>query len=304
MQYLNTKELIQFELDQIENRKNGYVSYVSSGFESLDVSLGGNGFENGKISIIAGRPGMGSTMVSLNILVKQIAQTKEDEIVILILNKQNTRTVFQRILGVAHEIEIKKIQNYQLDDNQLHAIKNGFISNQIEKSLIIIDNIQAGIKGLDNLINALMRKGKKVKQLFIDSYHNLIIESSETINLGIEETLSYLKSVSFKFSFPVLLSTSVSRSLESRKGVKIPKLNDVIGSKYFAEYVDFVYVLYRSNYYELDTKVDEELNQLQLFCKKNIYGNIGVIDFTYSLEFQKIDSIDYSLNMNSNTNKV
>ena len=304
MQYLNTKELLKFELDQIENREKGFITCVSSGYESLDVSLGGSGFENGKISIIAGRPGMGSTMVLLNILVNQITHTKEEEIVILILNKQNTRTTFQRILGIAHKIEIKKIQNYQLDDNQIQEIKYGHLSSQIEKSLIIIDNIEAGIIDLDNLINAFLRKGKKIKQLFIDSFHNLNIEKSEKSNLGIEEALSYLKSASSKFSFHVLLSTSVSRSLESRQGVKVPRLIDVIGAKYFSKYVDFVYVLYRSNYYELGSKVDIESDKLQLICKKNLYGNLGYIDFAYNLELQKIELIDYSLNMNSITNKV
>ena len=77
MQYTSTRTLLDIEFEQLNKRIAGLHFGISSGYPLFDESLGGAGFENGSLIVIGGRPGMGSTMLALNILMNQIGNFNE-----------------------------------------------------------------------------------------------------------------------------------------------------------------------------------------------------------------------------------
>jgi replicative DNA helicase len=304
MEYIKTKDLLAGLINNIHNRLSESHFSKPTGFPALDSSLGGNGFQNRTLTLIAGRPGMGSTMFSLNILAHQLSCISDGQVIVYITTSDSALNIIQRIMAIAYEIDINNIQNSQLSSVQMNQINEGLFNRRLEEGLILIQQTTPNVFDLENLINNLKQEGKVISQLYIDSLTDVKAENSLKPAKQIEMVLCHLKRLCVKYSFPILLLTKVSRSVEQRKGLKIPQLKDLKGAQYFFDKADFIYFLFRSSYYNIQTKSDQVDDDFQLFCRKNLYGQIGIIDFKIQLNMQKIISNSYSLSINDNMNNV
>jgi len=286
MQYTSTKTLLDIEFEQLNKRIAGLHFGISSGYPLLDESLGGAGFENGSLIVIGGRPGMGSTMLALNILINQVRDFKENELAIYIATKDSAAIMMQRILAVAYETEIANIQNGKLSMEQLQEFKNGEIGLKLVNSLVLVEAEKPTICEISSLIEQLTSQGKKIKFLTIDTLHHLYADS----NVSIGKILDDLRVVATKFQFPVLLIGEVLRSVEYREGPKIPQLKDLKDSRSIASKVDQVYFVLRPAYYEIPDESGILANDFQLICKKNRYGPLHFVDLHVNLKNLKITS--------------
>jgi replicative DNA helicase len=286
MQYTSTKTLLDIEFEQLNKRIAGLHFGISSGYPLLDESLGGAGFENGSLIVIGGRPGMGSTMLALNILINQVRDFKENELAIYIATKDSAAIMMQRILAVAYETEIANIQNGKLSMEQLQEFKNGEIGLKLVNSLVLVEAEKPTICEISSLIEQLTSQGKKIKFLTIDTLHHLYADS----NVSIGKILDDLRVIATKFQFPVLLIGEVLRSVEYREAPKIPQLKDLKDSRSIASKVDQVYFVLRPAYYEIPDESGILANDFQLICKKNRYGPLHFVDLHVNLKNLKITS--------------
>jgi replicative DNA helicase len=304
MEYIKTKDLLAGLINNIHNRSAESYFSKPTGFPAFDSSLGGNGFQDQTLTVIAGRPGIGTTMFSLNILVNQLSCMSDGQVIVYITTSDSALNIIQRIIAIAYEIEINKIHNSHLNSVQLSQINEGLFNKRLEDGLILIQQITPNIFDIEKLINKLKQEGKDVYQLYLDSLSDINAENYLKPDKQIEIVLYHLKRLCVKYSFPILSLSKVSRSVEQRKGLKIPQLKDLQGAQYFFDKADFIYFLFRSSYYNIKTEIDQVDDNLQLFCRKNLYGQIGIIDFKVQLNIQKIIPNNYNLSINDNTNNV
>ncbi len=288
MKYTSTKTLMDIEFEQLNKRIAGLHFGISSGYPLFDESLGGAGFENGSLIVVGGRPGMGSTMLALNILINQIGNFNDNEVSIYIATKDSAAIMMQRILAVAHETEIASLQNGKISMEQLERIKNGDIGSKLENSLVLVEAEKPTIQEIRNLIEQLTSQGKKIKFLTIDTVHNLHAGGQVAGGVGIEKMLDDLRVIAAKFQFPVLLLGEVLRSVEYREGPKIPQLKDLKDSRPITSRVDQVYFVLRPTYYEIPGESCVLDNDFQLICKKNKYGPLHFMDLHFNLKNLKI----------------
>lgn len=288
MKYMSTKTLMDNEFEQLNKRIAGLHFGISSGYPLFDESLGGAGFENGSIIVVGGRPGMGSTMLALNILINQIGNFNDNEVSIYIATKDSAAIMMQRILAVAYETEIASLQNGKISMEQLEQIKNGDIGSKLENSLVLIQAENPTIHGILSLIEQLTSQGKKIRFLTIDTVHSLHPGDQVAGDVGIEKMLDDLRVVATKFQFPVLLIGEVLRSVEYREGPKIPQLKDLKDSRSIASKVDQVYFVLRPAYYEIPRESNILANDFQIICKKNRYGPLHFMDLQVNLKNLKI----------------
>ena len=288
MKYTSTKTLMDIEFEQLNKRIAGLHFGISSGYPLFDESLGGAGFENGSLIVIGGRPGMGSTMLALNILINQIRDFKENELAIYIATKDSAAIMMQRILAVAHETEIASLQNGKISMEQLERIKNGDIGSKLENSLVLVEAEKPTIQEIRKLIEQLTSQGKKIKFLTIDTVHSLHAGGQVSGGVGIEKMLDDLRVIAAKFQFPVLLLGEVLRSVEYREGPKIPQLKDLKDSRPITSRVDQVYFVLRPVYYEIPGESCVLDNDFQIICKKNKYGPLHFMDLHFNLKNLKI----------------
>ena len=286
MQYTSTKTLLDIEFEQLNKRIAGLHFGISSGYPLFDESLGGAGFENGSLIVIGGRPGMGSTMLALNILINQVRDFKENELAIYIATKDSAAIMMQRILAVAYETEIANIQNGKLSMEQLQEFKNGEIGLKLVNSLVLVEAEKPTICEISSLMEQLTSQGKMIKFLTIDTLHHLYADS----HVSIGKILDDLRAMATKFQFPVLLTGEVLRSVEYREGPKIPQLKDLKDARFISDKVDQVYFVLRPAYYEIPGESSMLANDFQLICKKSKYGPLHFIDLQVNLKNLKITS--------------
>jgi replicative DNA helicase len=286
MQYTSTRTLLDIEFEQLNKRIAGLHFGISSGYPLFDESLGGAGFENGSLIVIGGRPGMGSTMLALNILINQIRDFKENELAIYIATKDSAAIMMQRIIAVAYETEIANIQKGNLSMEQLQEFKNGEIGLKLVNSLVLVEAEKPTICEINSLMEQLTSQGKKIKFLTIDTLHHLYADSYVSIG----KILDDLRVIATKFQFPVLLTGEVLRSVEYREGPKIPQLKDLKDSRSIASKVDQVYFVLRPAYYEIPGESSILANDFQLICKKSKYGPLHFMDLQVNLTNLKITS--------------
>lgn len=284
MQYTSTKTLLDIEFEQLNKRIAGLHFGISSGYPLFDESLGGAGFENGSLIVIGGRPGMGSTMLALNILINQILDFKENELAIYIATKDSAAIMMQRILAVAYETEIANIQNGKLSMEQLQEFKNGEIGLKLVNSLVLVEAEKPTICEISSLMEQLTSQGKKIKFLTIDTLHDLYADSYVSIG----KILDDLRVMAAKFQFPVLLTGEVLRRVEYREGPKIPQLKDLKDARSISGKVDQVYFVLRPAYYEIPGESNILANDFQLICKKSKYGPLHYMDLQVNLKNLKI----------------
>lgn len=284
MQYTSTKTLLDIEFEQLNKRIAGLHFGISSGYPLLDESLGGAGFENGSLIVIGGRPGMGSTMLALNILINQIRDFKENELAIYIATKDSAAMMMQRILAVAYETEIANIQNGKLSMEQLQEFKNGEIGLKLVNSLVLVEAEKPTICEISSLMEQLTSQGKKIKFLTIDTLHDLYADS----HVSIGKILDDLRVMAAKFQFPVLLTGEVLRRVEYREGPKIPQLKDLKDARSISGKVDQVYFVLRPAYYEIPGESNILANDFQIICKKSKYGPLHYMDLQVNLKNLKI----------------
>ena len=286
MQYTSTKTLLDIEFEQLNKRIAGLHFGISSGYPLFDESLGGAGFENGSLIVIGGRPGMGSTMLALNILINQVRDFKENELAIYIATKDSAAIMMQRILAVAYETEIANIQKGNLSMEQLQEFKYGEIGLKLVNSLVLVEAEKPTICEISSLMEQLTSQGKMIKFLTIDTLHHLYADS----HVSIGKILDDLRAMATKFQFPVLLTGEVLRSVEYREGPKIPQLKDLKDARFISDKVDQVYFVLRPAYYEIPGGSNILANDFQLICKKSKYGPLHYMDLQVNTKRLKITS--------------
>lgn len=210
------------------------------GIEELDnlVKL-----EEGKLCVIAGRPAMGKSDFTLDIVKSILKENKS----VLMFNMESTK-----------EMILKKIFNNESKLNMENLVIN-------DKGGITIDEIIE-----------ICRETKKQNnfELIIIDYLQLIgvVKSLDTRKEEIDVIVKKIKELTKEMNIPVILVSELSRSLEIRKD-KRPILDDFKDSVSVIEFADVIVFMYRESYYN---KRKDDNYTTELIIAKNKDGKNGV----------------------------
>lgn len=227
-----------------------------TGFNDLDNLIGN--LNSSKLILLASRPGIGKTNLTLNIA--QHIATKE-EMPVLIFNLELSEKEIKRRISLITEFEDKQKLNDKdiiyINDKpniELAEIKKECIKLKEEKNIgfVIIDYLQL-IKDYN-------------KHNLSDIYYTLR-ELSEQLNLTI------------------LINSELPRSTDERfnkRQVPRPRLTDFNYTKQIIDDIDVVMLLHRDDYYNNESK---KQNIVELEVVKNRNGKTGKIELNYINEY-------------------
>jgi len=199
--------------------------------------------EKGKLVVLAGRPAIGKSDFTLDIVKNA---SKENKIV-LMFNMESTK---ERIL--------KKIFN----NEEKFDVENLLIC---DKGGITIDEIIGTCKKT--------RSQKKFELIIID-YLQLIrlTKSLNTRKEEIDEIVEKIKKLSEEINIPIILVSELSRNPDIRED-KRPTIEDFKDSVSVVKYADVIMFMYRESYYS--KKIEGEC-MTELIVTKNKNGQTGV----------------------------
>jgi replicative DNA helicase len=254
---LHVSVAMQEMYSDMEKKLSGEAVPIQSGFYDLDALTGG--FEPNQFVVVGGRPAMGKTAIGVdiawNIASKQNNQHKPVFFFSLEMDRrQLARRLTTRLSGVeGARLKTPKIMN---DDNWTRILMA--IETSEESKLYICDHSQMDMFDITGSIRRLIaRTGEKPGAIFVDHIHILAgtEEDAKDEQSKISKASRLLKNLSSEstgFGCPVFGLAQLNRAVESRQS-KRPMLSDLRSSGSLEQDADFVFLLYRDEYYNPDT---------------------------------------------------
>lgn len=229
---------------QAKSQSAAGITGIPSGFRSIDARYGG--WQNGKLYIIAARPGMGKTAFLISML-KNAALKFGKSVALFSLEMGNDEMV-SRMLADECQVKGEALTKATLDVDDWRKLNNN--SNKLIKAPIYLDDTGGlDIKSFKAKVRRLVHN-HGVELVALD-YLQLMSAGDDTHNR--EQTISTisrtLKSIARELQIPVIALSQLSRSVETRGGDKRPLLSDLRESGSIEQDADAVMFLFRPEYY-------------------------------------------------------
>lgn len=282
MDNLKTSVLLEKELQQLRGRLRKESKLLSSGYAILDCALGGHGFESGTITTLGARPGMGKTIFALNIVYNQLAILPIDCSIIYVSCRDDRSFVLKRLICIATKTPEHLYETAALDLAEENQISSHPFLNKLAEDQLVLLNHQTSMQELEQQLLA-MGNQTNIRMLVIDDFHLLKKQKDTSAKQVWEENMITLQSLAKSLKTPVLITTKVKRTVETRKKNRFPEISDLAASDLIGQMADFCFMLVRPGYYRMpELKHNESLSEAILINRKNIYGGTN---HTISLDF-------------------
>lgn len=249
---------------------------VGSGWIDFDQLTQG-GLQKGNLAVLAGRPGLGKTAVSLAIGVHAAAKQR---VPVLLFSIEMTRAeIAARIVAAesrlsAHHVRAETLTS--LEERQL-----GEAVGRIAEIPLWIDDSPS--QTLGSICARTRRLGQQTRLGLVVVDHLQLVtsgRSAENRNQEVAEISRGLKALAREIAAPVLVVSQLNRSVESRTN-KRPLLSDLRDSGAVEQDADLVVLLYRDDYYNPES---DAANIAELHVAKQRNGPTGLV----SLYFDRV----------------
>jgi len=250
---------------------------LSSGFPNLDQLT--QGFQKSDLIILAGRPSVGKTALSLTLALNMIRNSRLP--VIFFSLEMSKEQIMYRILSLETAITQTKLKNGHLDQNDW--IKLAKIIKIVAKLPFFIDETPSlSIQDLRLKIKTILLKQLEIGAVIIDYLQ--LMQTSDSKSRNRVQELSYitrsLKNLSKEFNIPIIALSQLSRNVDNRLNQR-PILSDLRESGSIEQDADLVLMLYRLK----SNTTNKKMNSLRtdLIIAKQRNGPTG----TVGLEFDE-----------------
>ena len=239
-------EVARLVYSQIEERREGYLSGLPSGYHELDDLT--SGLQRGDLIIIAGRPSMGKTALGLNIAEHLAVDQKEPVPTAFFSMEMSKEQIALRILCSRGRVSSHSIRRGMLSEADINTL--GYILAELESAPLYIDDTP-GMSVLELRSKARrLRKQYQIQAIFVD-YLQLMHASWARESRQVEmATISRaLKGLGRELNIPVIAMAQLNRAVEAREGNR-PRMSDLRESGAIEQDADVVILLHREEYYK------------------------------------------------------
>lgn len=268
-----------------KNRLEGIINGIPTPLQELTKKTGG--WMRGDMIVVAGRPGMGKTSVSLACM---MAASKAGYWVNMYsLEMTDVRLVDRVICGLAG-VEAEKYRDGYLSVEEIKKVEEA--KNELVDERVIID--ANPIVDMEYIhAQSRVAKNKGMCDMIIIDYLQLV-ETQKSKNMNRENEVSKLsrkaKIIAKDLNIPVLLLAQLNRGVELRGKDKRPMLADLRESGAIEQDADIVAFIYRPEVYGiLEFEDGESTNGVgEILIEKHRNGSVGKVLFSYSKDLTRI----------------
>ena len=274
------KDLSKIWYEDFEDEK----SIVKTPFEDINRYFT---FEPGSLVTVGARPAMGKTAFALNLALQT---SKNYEVLYVNLEMSNVQ-IMQRFLSIKTGVELNKIKNKKLTDEELTRINFavGDLQKSKFKSMSCEDN---------NDFNFIVRKIKKqhekdkLKVVIIDYLTLMTASGFQSKNYEVEYMANRLKLLATELNCCIVILAQLNRAVETRGADKRPLLADLRDSGGIEQASNVVAFLHREDYYKKNIEgKQKDFSTLEFIIRKNRSGELGTIELGYNLKVQRIGGL-------------
>lgn len=287
--FRNVADILDTHMQMVETRSqtDGVVTGLSTGFVGLDKIT--TGLHEDNLIILAARPAMGKTALSLNIA--QYIAVKEKKPVAIFSLEMGAESLIERMLASEGMVEGYHLKTGNLSVEEWSRLVHA--QGNLYDAPIFVDDT-AGIR-----ISEIRSKARKLAQemgglgVIIIDYLQLITGSKgENRQQVVSEISRELKILAKDLKVPVIALSQLSRAVEQRQD-KRPMLADLRESGSIEQDADIVAFLYRDAYYQKEQADSQEANNVtELILEKNRHGSLGTVKLYFHKEYTKFSSVE------------
>ena len=255
-EFKTPQELVSSVLENIRqmSENNSEITGLKTGFRELDSTI--HGLQRGDMIVVAARPSMGKTAVSLNLALNVALYNRPGAVAIFSL-EMAAEQLEMRLLGARSHVHLEFLKTGRLSTDQWNAVNEA--ASDLAQSEIYIDDTP-GIKMAVIFSKCRRLQADRGLNLVLIDYIQLISGSggrSESRQQEVSEISRNLKALARELKVPVIALSQLSRTVEQREN-KRPMLSDLRESGAIEQDADIVMMLYRESYYDEAAKEEAD----------------------------------------------
>ena len=277
-------------IEDISNKEG--LSGVPTGFDKLDLLT--SGWQPSDLIVIAARPGMGKTALTLS-MARNMAVLKKIPVAFFSLEMSSVQLI-TRLISAETGLISEKLRTGKLESHEWEQlnVKVG----DLEKAPLYIDD-SPSLSIFDLRAKARRLSSKHDIQLIIVDYLQLMTTGTTSKTGNREQEISSisrnLKALAKELNVPVIALSQLSRAVETRGGTKRPILSDLRDSGAIEQDADIVSFIYRPEYYGIDEWDDDDRSssegQAEFIVAKHRNGGLETIRLKFTPQLGKFENI-------------
>jgi len=271
------------KIEQLQTHK-GFVTGVPTGYTQLDEML--SGLQPSDLVIVAARPSMGKTSLTLNIA--QHVGTQAGMTVGVFSLEMSREQLFMRMLTAEARIDAHRFRGGYLNEKDYGRLSTA-LGTLAEAKVFIDDTASIGV--LEMRAKARRLKAEHGLHLLVVDYLQLMQGRGRFDNRQ-QELASIsrsLKGLAKELNVPILALSQLSRAPDARADHR-PQLSDLRESGALEQDADVVLFIYREEQYE---KNEETEGIAEIIIGKQRNGPTGSVKLAFVKEFTRFENLEW-----------
>ncbi|MBS3937828.1 MAG: replicative DNA helicase [Peptococcaceae bacterium] len=262
----------------------GNINGVPSGYYQLDRLT--HGFQKGDLIILAARPSVGKTALSLNFAVHAAVKAKIPVAFFSLEMPKEQLTL--RMLCAESVVRTESVRNGTLGDRDWDKIAQGI--HDLSEAKIFID---------DTPSLSVMEMRSKARRLKMEQNIGLIVvdylqllrypQRSENRQQEVAEITRTLKALARELEVPLISLAQLSRAAEQRSD-KRPNLADLRESGEIEQAADLVMFLYREDYQNQQSPTADGAGPIEVILGKHRNGPVGQVSLVFRKDYGRFEN--------------
>jgi replicative DNA helicase len=239
-------------IKKMKERGNSMLIGVDTGFKDLNRMT--SGFGEGDLVIVAARPAMGKTALTLNMALK--ALENGDGVAFFSLEMPAEQLVL-RLLSAKTSIALQDLRVGNLRDEEWTRLSEA-VDWLSTKKLFVDDEGTLTIHQVRAKLRKLKSHHPEIKVAIIDYLQLMSGASNKDRHQEVSEISRGLKMLARELQIPIIALSQLNRSLESRAD-KRPMLSDLRESGAIEQDADIILFVYRDDVYRIREEKEKEM---------------------------------------------
>ena len=284
-EFRSIKDILKKTQEDLEklSESTGEVTGLSTGFYDLDRIT--TGLHENELIIIAARPAMGKTAFALN-LATHIAMSQDKSVALFNL-EMSAEQLAQRIISSLGQLEGYKLRTGNLMNNDWKRV-NEAVSQLATTNMVIDDTPGITIGEIRAKCRRLASSENGLSVVIVDYLQ--LISGGKNYGANRQQEVSdisrSLKTLAMELGVPVIALSQLSRSVESRED-KRPLMSDLRESGSIEQDADIVAFLYRDDYYNKESRTEDNNSISELIIGKHRNGPTATIELIFKKNTSK-----------------
>ncbi|KAB8186925.1 AAA family ATPase [Nonomuraea phyllanthi] len=265
-------------LDELENPPPK-LDVIETPFEDLNHLLGG-GFRKGQLVVIAGRPGLGKSVLSVDFARKAAIQNGERSIIFTL--EMSEEEVVDRITAAEGRIPLRAIRTRNVTRQQLAAAAEA--GARISGSPLTIDFVPGCT--LDHIRSQLrwLSREDPAKLVVVDYLQIMTAPKNPRRDIELGMVTQQLKAMAGEFGLTIVLLSQLNRESQKRTD-KRPQIGELKDSGSIEADADVVILIHREDAYEPESP---RAGEAELIVAKNRGGPQATVTVAAQLHYSRL----------------